>query len=243
MLFCAGLGTRLRPLTNNKPKALVELSGKSLLQWNIEKLKNLGIHDFVINIHHFADEIENYLNEHDNFGVNIKISDERQALLDTGGGLKKARHLLDSGEDILLHNVDIISNLNLQEMISFHEEHKPLASLAVRSRKTSRYLMFEDESQELTGWTNIKTGELKISKISSELVSNYGFSGIHIISPKVFDLLPEEDEFSIIDGYLEMAKSHKILCFPHEDSYWFDVGKPENLEAAEKMMIKNKAVN
>lgn len=239
MLFCAGLGTRLRPLTNNKPKALVEVNGKPLLQWNIEKLIKAGISELIINLHHFDTLIKDFLQSNDNFGLKIHFSDETKQLLDTGGGLKKASRFFGDGP-FLVHNVDILSNIDLNEMLSFHQKNDALATLAVRSRKTSRYLMFEDNSNQLTGWTNIKTNEIKIARISSELVTNFAFSGIHIIDPNLFKFLPEDEVFSIIDAYLEIAKSNKILCYADEDSYWLDVGKPENIEIASKLLNKNK---
>ena len=242
LLLCAGLGTRLKPLTNKKPKALVELAGKSLLQWNIEKLIFHGYKQIVINVHHFADQIINFLKSNDNFGIDIQISDERDTLRDTGGGLRHARQFLEGEEHFLIHNVDIITNLDLVEMLELHKDRGAMSTLAVRSRKTSRYLTFEDGSSEMTGWTNIKTNEIKISRISSELVTNFAFSGVHMVNSDIFELLPDEKVFSIIDAYLDIAKNNKVICFPHDASYWHDVGKAENIPAAERSLNKIKSL-
>ena len=189
-------------------------------------------------MHHFADQIIDFVKANNNFGIDIQISDEKQALLDTGGGLKHARPFFERERHFLIHNVDVITNLNLEEMLANHQERDAMATLAVRSRKTSRYLTFEDSSSEMTGWTNLKTGEIKISRISSELVTNFAFSGVHMVSTDIFDHLPDDEAFSIIDAYLEIAKNNRVICYPHDDSYWHDVGKVDNIPAAERSLNK-----
>lgn len=234
MLFAAGLGTRLRPLTNDRPKALVELKGVPLLERAILKLKTAGIKEIVINVHHFADLIEAFLMKNDNFGVEIHISDERDLLLETGGGLLKARRWLQTGP-FLVMNTDVVSNIRLTNLMQTHLENDALATLAIRKRKTSRYLLF-DESCQLVGWENIKTGEQKMSR-PTKAYDQYGFSGIHIIDPRLFAYMPKAlTKFSIIDTYLAAAKKETIIGFPHDEDVWFDVGKPEQLRQAEAMI-------
>lgn len=230
MIFAAGLGTRLRPLTNDRPKALVEVLGKTLLEHSIEHLKSFGITDIVVNIHHFGAKVLEVLEEHQNFDCNIIISDERAALLETGGGLLKAKAHFEGEEALVIYNVDVLSNINLEKMLHYHNQHKALATLATRSRESSRYLLF-NEDQELCGWTNTKTKEIRKVR-PAKRKERYAFSGIHIINPALLDLMTQEGKFSITDTYLELAKQHKIIAYPHDEDYWFDVGKPERLAAA-----------
>lgn len=238
LLLCAGLGSRMKHLTKDKPKALVEVNGKPLLAWNLEKLKASGYTKVIINVHHFADQIISYLKEQDNFGLEIHISDERDQLLDTGGAVKLAMEFIDSDAPLLIHNVDIISDIDLRAMMQSHLEGDQLATLAVRTRKTTRYLMFEEETMHLTGWTNIVSKEIKLSRITTMMVTNYGFSGIHIIDADISRYYPSINSFSMIDVYLEAAKINNILAYPHEDDIWLDVGKPENIELAERALKK-----
>jgi len=238
LLLCAGLGSRMKELTKDKPKALVPLHDKPLLAWNMEKLKVAGFKKVVVNVHHFADQIEAYLKEKDNFGLEVHISDERSQLLDTGGALKAAMKYLDPTEPTLIHNVDIISDIGLMALMTAHRAGDQLATLAVRTRKTSRYLMFEEETKHLTGWTNIKTNEVKLSRITTMMVSNFGFSGIHVVNPEMQSFFPEEEAFSMIDVYLEAARNQNIQAYPHDDDVWLDVGKPENVALAEKTLEK-----
>ncbi len=234
MIFAAGLGTRLRPITDTLPKALVPINGRPLLGIAIEKLKRFGIKEIVINVHHFADQIEAYLAHQRNFDIDIIISDERSKLLETGGGLKKAKAHLDQG-DFLVYNADIISDLKLDAMMAYHQQFRPIATLAIRKRETSRYLLF-DEQYELVGWRNLKTGEQKQCRPKS-LLAPFGFSGIHIIHPRLFDYFPEEEKkFSIIDTYLLAAKQEKIKGYRHSQGLWLDVGKPEQLAKAEQVL-------
>jgi Nucleoside-diphosphate-sugar pyrophosphorylase involved in lipopolysaccharide biosynthesis/translation initiation factor 2B, gamma/epsilon subunits (eIF-2Bgamma/eIF-2Bepsilon) len=237
MIFAAGLGTRLKPYTNTKPKALVELAGKTLLERAIQKLVKLGVDRIVINVHHFADLIEDFLKENNNFGVDIRISDERDHLLDTGGGLKKAIDLFIPDAPVLIYNVDILSSIDLNELIQQHESSKALVSMVMRKRESSRYLYFNKEKQ-LTGWKNCKTGEVKKARVDMEKSKPLAFSGIHLVDPKLFDLIEEDGKFSIIDLYLRLAKTEKMLAYKDQSDLWFDLGKPEQLRKAE-ILIKN----
>jgi len=238
LLLCAGLGSRMKHLTDDRPKALVEVNGKPLLAWNLEKLKAAGFTKVIVNVHHFADQIISYLQDQDNFGLEIHISDERDQLLDTGGAVKRAMEYIDSAKPLLIHNVDIISDVDLTAMMQAHLEGDQLATLAVRTRKTTRYLMFEEETLHLTGWTNIVSQEVKLSRITTMMVANYGFSGIHIINSAISSYFPGINNFSMIDVYLGAAKINNILGYPHEDDIWLDVGKPENVQLAEKALKK-----
>ncbi|NOX45428.1 MAG: nucleotidyltransferase family protein [Chlorobi bacterium] len=233
MIFAAGLGTRLQPLTNDKPKALVQVNGKTLLENAINKIIRAGINEVIINVHHFAHQVIDFVKEKNSFGIDIRFSDESGKLLDTGGGLKKASWFLKGGEPFLIYNVDILSDIDLRQMISFHKENKVLVTLAVRERKTSRYLLF-DEVFTLCGWQNVKTGEKKIPVAKPDL-KPFAFSGIHIIEPAIFNLMTESGRFSIIDVYLRLAKECKILGYDHSETQWFDLGRIENLKEAEKV--------
>nr|WP_320118793.1 nucleotidyltransferase family protein [uncultured Marinifilum sp.] len=237
MIFAAGLGTRLKPFTNTKPKALVGLAGKPLLEHAIIKLKKLGVDRIVINVHHFADLIEQFLKENNNFGLDIRISDERDELLDTGGGLKKAKDLFIPNAPILIYNVDILSSIDLNQLIESHQKAKALVSMVMRKRESSRYLYFNNDNQ-LTGWKNCKTGEIKVARNDMNQSHALAFSGIHLVDSKLFDLIEEEGKFSIIDLYLRLAKSEKMLSFDDTSDIWFDLGKPEQLQKAESL-IKN----
>ena len=235
VIFAAGLGTRLAPFTNDRPKALVKVDHRTLLELTITYLRQQGLNDFIINIHHHGQMIIDYLSQHNNFGVNIQISDERDTLLDTGGALKKMQNWLT--EDFILFNVDILSNLDLKKMIRFHEKSNSIATVAVRDRSTSRYLLFDDDSI-LSGWTNIKTDEVKYSRTKTTDLKPLAFSGIHIISPKIFNYIPDDDVFSIIPWYLNVAKHQIISGYQHDEDFWLDVGKIPALEEA-KRVIKN----
>jgi NDP-sugar pyrophosphorylase family protein len=237
MIFAAGLGTRLRPLTIDKPKALIELAGKTLLQMAIEKVSSAGYQDIVINIHHLGEQIIKFLELNKNFGLNISISDEREQLLDTGGGIKKAAYLLSGSEPFLVYNVDVLSNIDLQALRLYHESRGGVATLAVRERKASRYLVF-DENMALTGWKNIVTGEEKISRNSIQQ-KIYAFSGIQIIDPSVFSLIFESGSFSLISLYLRLAQTQSIFGYIDNSSHWMDLGKPDQLKEAEKYLISH----
>ncbi len=234
MIFAAGLGTRLKEYTADRPKALVKVKGKTLLQHCIEHLKGFGVNTIVINIHHFADKVLKELSKHNNFGCEIIISDEREQLLETGGGLMKAARHLRGNEPLLVFNVDVLSNVDLNKMLEYHMNKAALATLATRRRVSSRYLLF-DSGQQLCGWTNTKTEEVKMSRTGRE-TQQFAFSGIQILSPEIFDLIEEKGKFSITDSYLNLAREHKIIAYPHDEDYWFDVGSPQKLQAVEHFL-------
>lgn len=238
LLFAAGLGTRLKEHTQDKPKALVNLAGKPLLQHAIEHLKQFGITDITINVFHFAEQVISYVEANHSFGITIHISDERDQLLDTGGGLKKAGEFLQGDEPILIYNVDVISNLDLNTLLKYHQEQKALATLVVRSRETSRYLMF-DSNRQLAGWKNFSNNETRISREESfSEAKPLAFSGIHLIEPELLELIIEDGKFPIIDLYLRLAKDHPIKAFIDDSDLWMDLGKPEQLEIAEEIFRK-----
>ncbi len=228
MILAAGLGTRLQPMTNIMPKALIQVRGRTLLELAIKKLLRADIDEIVVNVHHFADQIEHYLQEND-FGVKIHISDEREALLGSGGALKHAQAFLDGEEPFLVYNVDVISNIDLLAMQYLYQTSSALAVLAVRKRETERYLCF-DHDHHLRGWKNKKTGELK-----GEEGHEYAFSGIQLLHPELLHRMPEGN-FSIIDFYLEVAKTGSILAYDHSDGDWLDVGTPERLKKANSLV-------
>lgn len=230
MILAAGLGTRLKPFTDHHPKALAVVNGKPLLQRNIEYLQSFGITEVVVNVHHFADQIIESIEKNNGWGSRISISDETSEVLETGGGLKKAAAFLQDEKDpFVLMNADILTDLDINKMKAYHDAHSPLATLAVRDRSTSRYLLF-DEENTLCGWLNEKTGEQKGSSGARK-----AFSGIHIISPKVFPLITEEGKFSMIDLYLRLASNHPIKGFDHSETKFTDVGKPESVLLAEAL--------
>lgn len=230
MIFAAGLGTRFKPWTDSYPKALAVVNGKSLLQHNIEFLQRYGIDEVVVNVHHFADQIVDAIAKNKGWGSDIIISDETDAVLETGGGLKKAAHHLQ-GESFVVVNVDILTDLDLGEMMRYHQQLMPLATLAVTNRSTSRYFLF-DQLHNLCGWRNNKTGEEKISRASGEIIPK-AFSGIHVIDPGIFSLMHLDGKFSMVEIYLELSKSEVIKGFDHTGSKFIDVGKPESVAAAE----------
>ena len=225
MIFAAGLGTRLKPLTDTMPKALVPVAGQPLLWHVIMKLKGAGFERIVVNVHHFADQIIDYLHANDNFGLDIRISDEREQLLETGGGIKKALPLFDPSEPILIHNVDILSNLDLNALPT----DAPL--LVVSERKTKRYLQFDD-TMRLIGWKNIETGEVKGCEGRS-----FAFSGIHLFHPSLSPLLADwPDRFPIMDFYLKACADHLIRGYEAHDLRLLDVGKLDTLHEAEEFI-------
>jgi NDP-sugar pyrophosphorylase family protein len=233
MVLAAGLGTRLRPLTNERPKALVEIGGQTLLEITLKRLRSSGICDVVVNAHHFADQIVSYLAAKTNFGMNVEVSGE-DILLDTGGGLKKAAHFFD-GENgpLLLHNVDVISNIDFGRMVQFHSERNAVATIAVQDRKTSRYLLF-DQADELCGRRFTKDGKTEVARACSEPQA-LAFCGIHVISPRFLKMMNEEGTFSIINSYLSLAGAgEKIIGFRADDYYWRDLGTADSIKQAEK---------
>jgi len=229
MLFAAGLGTRLKPFTDKHPKALAEVNDKTLLEHNIKYLQRFGIYDVIVNVHHFADQIEQVLNDNKGFGSNITISDERDAVLETGGGLLKAAPYFKNETAFVVMNVDVLTNLALDKMIAAHAASDAMATLAVMHRNSSRQLLF-DEHMLLCGWTNTATGEQKIVREVLSLVP-FAFSGVQVLSPAIFDM-PFKDKFSMIDVYLHFAQAHVIKGFDHTKDIFIDVGKPESLSKA-----------
>jgi NDP-sugar pyrophosphorylase family protein len=236
MVLAAGLGTRLRPLTDDRPKALVEIGGRTLLEITLARLRAFGIHDVIVNVHHFADKVMSFLAEHRNFGMHIEVSRE-DVLLDTGGGLKKAGWFfleqsgLAGAEPFLLHNVDVVSTIDLHRMVQFHRDNQALATLAVQQRESSRLLLF-DEQLQLSGRRIGRDAKPEIVRATPKTEA-LAFSGIHVISPRLLNLMKEEGAFSIIDSYLRLAGSgEKILGVRADDYYWRDLGKPADLQQA-----------
>ncbi|MGB9244923.1 MAG: nucleotidyltransferase family protein [Terriglobales bacterium] len=235
MILAAGLGTRLRPLTNDRPKALVDVGGRTMLEVTLSRLRALGIRDVIINVHYFADMIVEYLKKNDNFGMRIEVSRE-DVLLDTGGGLKKAAHFFLEDRrgpetPFVLHNVDVISTIDLPRMAQFHTENRALATLAVQERETSRYLLF-DERQQLCGR---RIGQDQKDELvgSEKPAQALAFSGVHVISPRIFELMLENGIFSIITAYLRLAgQGEKILSFRADGYYWRDMGRPDDVRQA-----------
>ena len=238
MIFAAGLGTRLKPFTDTMPKALVPVNGISMLEHVIKRLIKQGFDEIVVNVYHFGEKIIEFLDSKDNFGINIHISDERNCLLDTGGGILKARQWLDGNEPILIHNADILTDLDLCEMRQHHIESGADATLLVADRKTTRYFLF-DNADNLKGWTNISTGDIKPKTLTAiSQLTQLAFGGVHIISPSVFKELADytsEQKFSITPFYIDSCNTLKIKGYIPQKAYqWFDIGKPETLILAEK---------
>ncbi|MBP6623925.1 MAG: nucleotidyltransferase family protein [Chitinophagaceae bacterium] len=233
MILAAGLGTRLKPFTDNHPKALAVVNHKTILQRNIEYLKSYGINDFIINVHHFADQIQSFIQQYPKDGIRIQISDESSEVLETGGGLKKAAWFFNDNQPFVLMNVDILTDLPLDQMLAFHAQHKPLATLAVSQRNSSRCFLF-NKNQELCGWRNKNTEEEKISRKEFPLYE-FAFSGLHMIDPRIFTQINKEGKFSMVDVYLELSLKHPIKAFDHSGAKFIDVGKPESIIQAEKI--------
>ncbi len=234
MVLAAGLGTRLRPLTDDRPKALVEVAGRTMLEITLVRLRTLGVHEVIINVHHFADMVVDYLRANQTFGMRVEISRE-DVLLDTGGGLRKAAWFFreDSAgrdEPFIVHNVDVISTIDLGRMVQFHAERQALATLAVQDRATSRYLLFDPKLQ-LCGRRSGREGSPELVRPSPQ-VQALAFSGIHVISPRIFAMMTEEGAFSIITSYLRLSAEENIVAFRADEYYWRDLGRPENLVLA-----------
>ncbi len=241
MILAAGLGTRLRPLTDDRPKALVEINSRTLLGITLSRLRSFGVHEVIINVHHFADMIVEYLKSNANFGMRIEVSRE-EALLDTGGGLKKAAQFFvdNSGrseEPFILHNVDVLSTIDLRRMVQFHTENQALATLAVQYRKTSRYLLFDDRLQLCGRRSGADEPKFVGGRQQAHALA---FSGIHVISPRFLTMMNEDGAFSIIAPYMRLAaQGEKILAFRADEYYWRDLGQPENVaQAAEDLRQK-----
>ena len=245
LLLAAGLGTRLRPLTNDRPKALVEVGGITLLERNILYLKEQGFTEIIVNVHHFGEQIIHFLQTH-SFGISVQISDERKELLDTGGAIKKAALLLQDEPDFMVYNVDVICNMDLQTMYRFHLQNQALVTMATRHRHTQRYLLFDNTNQLKGRYTenthnqdkshqnlNMAVPQTETSGTSTDASSlqKLAFSGIHWISNKIFTFMPAENAFPILPLYLELAQSRRVQCFLHDDSFWMDMGRPESIAA------------
>ena len=248
MIFAAGLGTRLKPLTDNCPKALIQVGGKPMLQITIEHLIKYGFNDIIINIHYLGNYIKDFLKQHHNFGINIEISDESNEILETGGGLWKARHFFNDEKPFLVCNADVLTNINLENFYKSHVQNNAMATLAVRQRNSSRYLLFDD-NDILFGWENIKTQEVKIprkipAEIKSQLADHetfplheFAFSGYQMISPEIFKHNKREGKFSMIDWYLDVCRHHIIKAFHHNNDIWIDIGSPEELAKANEVVM------
>lgn len=230
MIFAAGLGTRLKPFTDSHPKALAEVNGKTLLEHTIKYLQKFGIEDVVVNVHHFAGQIEEVINDNSGFGSWVTVSDERDAVLETGGGLLKAAPNFEGEEPFVVINVDVLTNLDLGRMIEAHRASDAMATLAVMKRDSSRQLLF-DEHMILCGWANNNTGEQRISR-EVAWMQPFAFSGVQVLSPSIFEHMPFQGKFSMIDVYLHAAKDQLIKGYDHTGNIFIDVGKPESLEQA-----------
>lgn len=231
LIFAAGKGTRLRPFTDHHPKALAKVNGVPLLERNIRYLKGFGITDFVINVHHFGKQITEFLKQHDDFGCTIEISDESEELLETGGGLVFARRLLDHGEDFLIMNADILTDINITDLVNYHKKIKDFATLAVSDRDSSRKLLFNNDLV-LRGWLNVQTGEQRLAEFDKGFRA-LAFSGVHCINPVIFEKIKRKGKFSVMEEYLDLMHTEQIHGFVH-NSLLIDVGRPESVTEAEK---------
>lgn len=232
MIFAAGWGTRLKPWTNDHPKALLPVNGRPLLQRNIEYLKGFGVVNIIINVHHFAGQIIDFIKANEQFGCNVQISHETEEPLETGGGLKKAAWFLRDANPFLVMNADILTDLDIPAMLAFHQQRQPLVTLAVSDRRSSRSFLFT-RLQQLCGWRNNSTGQERIS-VPGEDCMPKAFSGIHIVDPAIFPLIKEEGKFSLVDLYLRLSAQYPVLGYDHSGDCLIDVGKPEAVEEAEK---------
>ena len=233
MIFSAGLGTRFKPWTDTHPKALAMVNGKSLLQRNIEYLQQYGITEVVVNVHHFAEQVIETIDVNNGWGSKIIISDERTELLETGGGLLKARHFLEGAEPFITLNVDILTNLNINKLLAFHEENKPLISFGVTDRKSSRNFLF-DENNRLCGWKNTQNGQEKIA-INKNNLQMKAYSCVVVFEPQIFSLIRERGKFSLTETYLDLATDNLIMGYEHSGDKFIDVGKPESVLIAESL--------
>ena len=233
MIFAAGLGTRFKPWTDKHPKALAIVNKKSLLQRNIEYLQQYGITDVVVNVHHFSDQLIEAIEANKGWGSNVIISDESGEVLETGGGLLKARPLLEGSEPFITLNADILTDLDITKLLDYHRQNKALISFGITNRKTSRYFLFDDENR-LCGWRNVNTGEEKIS-IPGKQLHQMAYSCVVVFEPTIFDLIPQKGKFSLTETYLSLASSQLILGYDHTGDRLVDVGKPESVAIAESM--------
>ena len=239
LIFAAGLGTRLKPFTDHAPKALAPVNGEPVLGRVMRRLIGEGIGEFVVNVHHFGEQVIDYLRANDNFGVTVHISDERDLLLDTGGGLLKARHWLDDGEPFVMHNADILTDLDINAMADAHRQSGAVSTLLCARRDTSRYIFFDDDCR-MRGWANIKTGETRPEGfVADASLQQYAFGGVHIVSPAIFDDLARyarEPKFSIMTYYIDRCRDIDFRCHvPTEPYHWLDIGSPATLERADRL--------
>lgn len=239
VIFAAGLGTRLYPITKDRPKALVEVGGVTMLERTLEKINAAGIKDVIVNVHAFADKVCLFLNEYtaNHPDMRIRISDERDLLLETGGGLKKMRDLLE-GDSFVVHNVDVLSSIDLKalqkaDLLFSQNNPRYLATLAVRKTESDRYFLF-NENGLLCGWENVRTGEQKIARAGEKNLQRFGFTGVHLLHPELFSLMTEEGVFSITDVYLRLASTYDIRMMDVSNAKWFDIGSHQQLELAEE---------
>lgn len=238
MILAAGLGTRLRPLTDNTPKALVNLAGKPLLQHVLERLASFGISEIIVNAHHFKDQISAFVETNKQFGMRVVVSSENE-LLDTGGGIRKAAWFFDDGQPFVVHNVDVWSDLDLKAMHDFHQQQGGVATVAVRRRKTSRYLLFDDHNR-LCGWESVRDADVKLMRQVAD-VQRFSFMGMQILSPQIFEYMPDHGPFSIIDTYLKLAADQQsVHGFIAQNCRWADLGRPEQLAEIEQEIMNSK---
>lgn len=231
LIFAAGKGTRLKPFTDHHPKALAKVNDVPLLERNIKYLQSFGINDFVINVHHFGSQIVDFLKSNNNFNAKIEISDESEELLETGGGLVFAKRFLDHGEDFIIMNADILTGININDLVEYHKKMKDFATLAVSDRESSRKLLFNDDLV-LRGWLNVQTGEQRLAEFNKGF-KPYAFSGVHCINPRIFDKIKRTGKFSVMEEYLDLMQTEHIRGFLHQ-SILIDVGRPESVIEAEK---------
>jgi len=233
IIFSAGLGTRFKPWTDKHPKALALINGKTLLQRNIEYLQQFGISDVVVNVHHFADQIISAIEKNKGWGSQVSISDETNEVLETGGGLLKARTFFEGKDPFVSLNVDVLTNFDLHKLMQFHQEHQPLVSFAVSNRNTSRYVLL-NEQHRMCGWKNQTTGEERIVIPDSPLIARAS-SCVVIYQPEIFSAITQQGKFSIMETYLQLAADHSIMALEHSADKWVDVGRPESVAIAEAL--------
>jgi len=231
LIFAAGKGTRLKPFTDHHPKALAKVNEVPLLERNIKYLQSFGINDFVINVHHFGSQIVDFLKINNNFNAKIEISDESEELLETGGGLVFARRFLDHGEDFIIMNADILTEININDLVEYHKRMKDFATLAVSDRESSRKLLFNDDFV-LRGWLNVQTGEQRLAEFNKGFKA-FAFSGVHCINPVIFNKIKRTGKFSVMEEYLDLMQTEHIHGFLHQ-SILIDVGRPQSVLEAEK---------
>ncbi len=231
IIFAAGRGSRLGSITETKPKALVEIGGITVLEHAIRKLKNHGINEIIINVHHFADQIEEFLRSRGNFNLHLEISNEREELLETGGGLMKASGFFDDKKPFLAYNVDILTDLDISAMVKYHMASDILVTLAGKKRKTKRYFI-TDQNNRLCGWKNLNTGERIDSFGIKGKTESVGYSGISVMDPRIFDLITEKGVFTLTPLFLRLAKEHRLMVYRHDKDFWTDIGSPDRLKRA-----------